>query len=793
DSVRMSVLLEKLYELILRQRSGAVTITPLGTPNALLLIGRTDNVKSAIELIQKLDQPIIPTAQFEVFPLKHATASEAKSLIDEFLGQGQTSSSSSSGGTSTRSSGSTASSSTNVTPMDVASNAALEPKATVVADQRTNSLIVIASPRDIAQVLALVQRIDTPGASAELKVFTVVNGDAQALMEMLRSLFSIPGESQGGGGGGNTNNPNAGGGGGSLGQAGPVRMQFSVDTRTNSIVAVGTREDLAVVEAILLRLDEGDLRERQTIVYRLNNAFAQNVAQALNAWLQTERQNEQQSEITLSPFEEIEKQVIIEPEYATNSLIVSATPRYFNEVMKVIKDLDERPPMVLIQVLIAQVQLNDTDQFGVELGLQDSVLFDRSLVQDVQQITNTTTTQTAGGATVTTENQNVINANGAPGFNWNTPQAQPLGNNLSSGALATAGQVGVQSLSNFAVNRVDPSLGFSGFVFSASSNAVSMLLRALQEKRRLEVLSRPQIMALDGQEGAVQVGQDVPTVTGVSLTQFGQTNNIVYRSVGLILQVVPRISPDGLVVMQIIANKSQVSGDPGIPISIAAGGQVVSAPRIDVSQAQTTISAVSGQTVVLGGLIETTKNDIHRRVPIIADIPLLGDLFRYDSVAEERRELLIVMTPQIIYNKMDSDLTKQIESSRMSWVLSDVLNIHGEAGLRSRCDEWCDGEMESVFPNFTPEEGYLPLSSRKFGPDGQMETCAPGTTMPMPAGSTPTPATPDTLPTPATRQSPGTARPTNERYNTTDTTQPAVRTVSYQTTGAQVAPVATAP
>ncbi len=792
DSVRMSVLLEKLYEVILRQRSGAVTIVPLGTPNALLLIGRTDNVKSAIELVQKLDQPVIPTSQFEVFPLKHATATEAKTLVDEFLGQGQTTSSTS-GGTTTRAAGGGTSATNTINPMDLASSAALDPKATVVADQRTNSLIVIASPRDIAQVAALVQRIDTPGATAELKVYPLTNGDAQALMEMLRSLFSVPSESQnGGGGGGNANNPNSGGG-GSLGQAGPVRMQFSVDTRTNSIIAVGTREDLAVVEAILLRLDEGDLRERQTIVYRLNNAFAQNVAQAINAWLQTERQNEQQTEVTLSPFEEIEKQVIIEPEFATNSLIVSATPRYFNEVMKVIKDLDERPPMVLIQVLIAQVQLNDTDQFGVELGLQDSVLFDRSLLSDVQTNPTTTTNQTAGGATTTTDSSQVISANGQPGFNWNTPTAQPLGNNLSAGALANAGRVGTQGLTNFAVNRVDPSLGFSGFVFSASSNAVSMLLRALQEKRRLEVLSRPQIMALDGQPGAVQVGQDVPTVTGVSLTQFGQTNNIVYRSVGLILQVVPHISPDGLVVMQIIANKSQVSGDPGIPISIAAGGQIVSAPRIDVSQAQTTISAVSGQTVVLGGLIETTKNDIHRRVPIIADIPLLGDLFRYDSVAEERRELMIIMTPQIIYTKMDSDLTKQIETSRMSWVLSDVLNIHGEAGLRSRCDEWCDGEMESLYPSVVPEEGFLPLSSHKFGPDGQMEMCAPGSTEPMPAISTPMPTNSEPLPTPATRQSPGTTRPTNEPYKTTDATQSGVRPVSYQTTAGQPAPFTISP
>ncbi len=325
--------------------------------------------------------------------------------------------------------------------------------------------------------------------------------------------------------------------------------------RTNSIIAVGSREDLVVVESILLRLDQGDLRERKTLVYRLNNAFSQSVAQALNEWLQTQKQAENQPDLALSPFEQIEREVIIVPETATNSLIVSATPRFYEEVVRVIKQLDERPPMVLIQVLIAQVQLNDTDQFGVELGLQDSVLFDRSLLTDLQNGPPTTTTNLNQ---TTTQNQQLASATGTPGFNFNTPTAQPLGNNLAN--VTSAGRIGAQALSNFAVNRVDPSLGFSGFVFSASSDAVSVLLRALQEKRRLEVLSRPQLMALDGQQGQVVVGQNVPTVSGVTQATVGtQTNIITYRQVGLILNVLPRISPDGLIVMQISAEKSQIS------------------------------------------------------------------------------------------------------------------------------------------------------------------------------------------------------------------------------------------
>ena len=467
---------------------------------------------------------------------------------------------------------------------------------------------------------------------------------------------------------------------GGVGGGGLVRMQFSVDERTNSIIAAGTRQDLAVVEAILLRLDEGDVGDRVNTVYRLNNASAQGVSETLNAWLQTQRQAEADAEVALSPFEQIEREVVIVPEIATNSLVVSATPRYYEQIKKIIADLDERPPMVMIQVLIAEVRLNDTDEFGVELGLQDSLLFDRSLLSDVQTITTTTTTQSPGGQTVTTEQQNVINANGQPGFNFNSTSAAGQ-QSAARRRCRTAANVATQGLSNFAMGRSNGDLGFGGFIFSASSNGVNVLLRALQEKRRLEVLSRPQIMAMDGQTGYILVGQRVPTITGVSLTTFGQTNDILYQQVGIIMQVRPRISPDGLVVMQLTTEKSEVGPEAeGIPISVSAGGQVVRAPRINATTAVTTVSALSGQTVVLSGLLTNRREDVHRRVPLLADIPLIGDLFRYDRVSGQRTELLIVLTPQIVRNKLESDVIKQVESSRMSYIMSDVINLAGDLG-----------------------------------------------------------------------------------------------------------------
>jgi general secretion pathway protein D len=698
DSMQLGVLLNRLYTEVLGPRLGTVSITPLGTPNALLLVGRQETVAAAIELIRKLDQPVLPAAQFQVFPLQNASATEVKALIDAFLRQDEDGE-------------------PNQEPIeegpvtDADSRPPLAPRALVVADIRTNLLIVRASPRDLTEIAALVARIDTPGATAQLKVFEIRNGDANTLVTTLRTLFAVPTEGEAAGPGG-------------ISQGGVVRLQFSVDPRTNSIIAAGNAEDLVVVEAILLRLDQGNIRERITTVHRLNNAFADALALALQNWLQTQRQLEAEAAVTISPFEQFEREVIVVPEAGTNSLIVSATPRIYNEVIQVIQKLDERPPMVMIQVLIAEVRLNDTDEFGVELGLQDSLLFDRSLLGEFTTIQTTTETQSPGGAVTSTIQDTIVNAPGQPGFNFNN---QALGNNLSAAALATAANVATQGLSNFSLNRVNGDLGFGGFVFAASINSVSVLLRALQENRRLEVLSRPQLMALDGQLGQVQVGQNVPRIVATSFDAItGQVNQIQYEPVGLILQVVPRISPDGLVVLQIIANKSEVGPEAeGIPISVSPTGQVLRAPRIEISQAQTTVSALSGQTVVLGGLLQTRKFDVHRRVPLIADIPLIGDLFRYDSVSEERRELLIILTPRIVYGKEDSDLVKQIESSRMSWILGDVINLHGEVGLRSRCDEWQDADIEAVYPNFVPEEGVLPLSQPQSTPGAGAELTAP--------------------------------------------------------------------
>jgi type II secretory pathway component GspD/PulD (secretin) len=463
--------------------------------------------------------------------------------------------------------------------------------------------------------------------------------------------------------------------------------------------------DLNIIQALLLRLDEEEIRLRETHVYRLKNAPALDVAAAVNDFLRSERQAEEPLPGALSPFQQIEREVVVVPEPVSNAIIISATPRFFKEILELVEEIDAQPAQVIIQVLIAEVMLHNTDEFGVELGLQDSLLFDRSLLGDLITTVNTVQESTPAGI-ITNTQETIQSATLTPGYNFNN---FPLGNSGSDRSLRRSENVAGQALSDFSIGRINSELGFGGLVLAASSESVSILIRALQESRRLEVLGRPQIMTLDNQPAFIQVGQRVPRVVGVTISEVGQVNTVTLENVGLILGVTPRISPAGMVVMEIDAEKSELGPElEGIPISISATGEVIRSPRINTTLAQTTVSALSGETIVLGGLIAKSQSTIARRVPYLADIPLLGHLFRFDGEVKRRAELLIIMTPHVVRTSEDAERIRHIEECRMNWTFADVQKLHGTGGFCQRQDcPYCEARTPVVYPDLNPS-GVVP-------------------------------------------------------------------------------------
>jgi len=309
--------------------------------------------------------------------------------------------------------------------------------------------------------------------------------------------------------------------------------------------------------------------------------------------------------------------------------------------------------------MMAEVTLSDTFEIGGEFGLQDSLLYDRGVASAALP--------GSGAPSV-------------PGFNFNNAG---LPNANSSGR----GTLGTQGVTSFGVGTTNSALGYGGFVLSAASDSISLLLRTLQEANRLQILSRPQINTMDNTLARVQVGRTIARVTdivnNVNGTQVG-TQDI---PVGLILEVRPRVGSDGLIIMFIDVTRSD--RDPANGTLVPAGdGTTVLIDDILETTAQSVVAAYSGQTVVFGGLIQKTRSNFSRRVPFVSDIPLIGHLFKYDQEIEVRSELLLVMTPMLISGQEDLDYIKEVESSRMSWCLADVVEAHGDVGLSGGYGLW---------------------------------------------------------------------------------------------------------
>jgi general secretion pathway protein D len=561
-------------------------------------------------------------------------------------------------------------------PGSVVDAGALE-DAHITSDIRSNSLIIAAPSRTMDLILALVKSLDVVAAAqSSINIFTLRKADAVQTAQLLQQLFlgtGTTGATTGGGGGGLTAGAGPGGtlgfaattgaapagglarplinmGAGMADGSSLVDLRVGVDNRTNTILVAGSRSDLDVIEAIINRLEDANTPTRQSQVYRLRNATAADVANALQTFV-TNSLAVLQTANQVTAFQEIQRAVVIVPEAISNTLLISATPQYFAELYRLIEQLDSMPPQVVIQVLVAEVTLNDDQEFGVEFGLQSPVLFNRGILPATQ---------------VTSAQLNAA----VPGFNFNSTNPLPNSNIISPPT------VGFQGLGTLGVGRSSPTANVGGLVISAQSNSFNLLIRALKTQGRLDVLSRPQVMTLDGQTAAVSVGQDIPIASSTNVTSTGLvTTGIDRRNVGVLLRVTPRITPEGKVLMRVFPEVSSVIPT---PVAVAAG---VTSTAFNIQQVETSVVAQDGETVIIGGMIQQSDQKVENKVPCLGDLPYLGAAFRYRTQIRKKTELLVILTPHVVRSQSDADRVLTEESSRIAWLLNDVNKVQGPPDL----------------------------------------------------------------------------------------------------------------
>jgi len=196
---------------------------------------------------------------------------------------------------------------------------------------------------------------------------------------------------------------------------------------------------------------------------------------------------------------------------------------------------------------------------------------------------------------------------------------------------------------------VGQTLGNSSSYAANGGLAVSLLegnlqatLHALATQGKLDVLSRPYILASDNQEAVISIGQEVPIVSDVRVTDTGQLiATPTYVQVGISLDVTPHINPDGLVILDVAPTISQLTNS---NIQISAG---VTSPIFDQRTANSRVGIRNDDTIVIGGLMQDQKTVTVNKIPLLGDIPLVGAVFSRTQVDKTKTELLIFLTPHV--------------------------------------------------------------------------------------------------------------------------------------------------
>jgi len=236
------------------------------------------------------------------------------------------------------------------------------------------------------------------------------------------------------------------------------------------------------------------------------------------------------------------------------------------------------------------------------------------------------------------------------------------------------------------------------------------LMRALKDRQCVRVLSKPHIMTMENLQGRVAIGASVARIAGTTQSNFGVTQDVEFRDVGVILEVTPRVSPDGLIVLTVNAEKSAVGPEEtGTAIGVGSNGDIIRAQQILKTEATTTLSARSGQTVVFTGLISEEKTHVERGAPILSDLPVIGPLFKFESDSASRTELMIFMTPYLVTSDDDIANLNQDEMERMHWCMSDVADVYGNTDFGGIAGT--EEAIETFYPDADPS-GLVPIGAQ---------------------------------------------------------------------------------
>ncbi|MBE0602231.1 MAG: type II secretion system secretin GspD, partial [Deltaproteobacteria bacterium] len=474
----------------------------------------------------------------------------------------------------------------------------------------SNTVLLIDSRANIDRLMGIIRMVDTD-SPGEMKIFKLVYAPAQDLAKTLELLFPTAAA------GGAAPAPAVRGAARRIAGKRAAVAKFIPEPRTNNLIVIAPPEILMEVTDLVARLDVGTPSgEGRINVYYLENADAEEVAKVLSSLSgsvgtasaqaaspvrapgQTAGQPASRGVIAA----ELEGGVKVTADKATNSLVIVASPNDYVTLVEVIKKLDIRRRQVFVEAAIMEIDLDKALDLGVEWRAA---------------------TEVSNGSGALIGGTNFDFSGNINSLFTSLASGNPM---IFSGTGLLAGGLG----------------GTVKLPDGTEVPAIAAVLRAARTHTNLKILSSPHLLTQNNKEAEIIVGENVPFITSQSRDSTNLSNviNTVERKdVGITLKITPQIHESEFLSLDIYQESSALKDTTE---STTVG------PTTTKRSARTTVLVKSGDTVVIGGIMQETKLNSESKVPLLGDIPLLGHLFKYTSKSNRRTNLVILLTPHII-------------------------------------------------------------------------------------------------------------------------------------------------
>nr|BFD67350.1 type II secretion system secretin GspD [Bdellovibrio sp. HAGR004] len=481
----------------------------------------------------------------------------------------------------------------------------------------TNSIIISDYGSNIDRVMKIISQLDVPGFEEQLEVIPIKYAKAKDLADLVDKIVNKGNKTQGSAPGTFTAGvPRFSRSAGATSQQGASFFMAIPDDRTNSIIVVGNKSGIVRIKKLISQLDFKIRAEESggVYVYSVKYGDAEKIAQTLQGVAKDAAPKPATGGSLLSPIgasgqmqaqqEIFGGDVKITADKTTNSLVVTASKQDYDVVLSILSKLDAPRDQVFVEAIIMEMSVNDGNSWGIGYY------------------------------------QYGDSGYGKVGFNGLSNINDFLSPTGGSGAVIGFGQgktVEVTDPISKQTLKIPSLLGFINFLKTA---------------KKANILSTPQLMTLDNQEGELEVGDKV--VVGENVQNVGTSGTTVrtpqFEDATIKLAIKPFISPaSNQIRMEIKQQVAQLS-TASTPKAFQDSTQPLAKRSL-----KTVINVNNGDTVVLGGLMKEQDQESVTKVPLLGDIPIIGWLFKSRTVVKDKTNMVVFLTPKIVRNTSEAN------------------------------------------------------------------------------------------------------------------------------------------